>query len=382
MSSRRWDPCISHRDKDARDFISEFFADAGRRPLLICGAGFDPRATETARLLHAAATTRLSAHFIREDRPRPEPELLAAADSNEASLRALVTHNEVHHVPIFSEDEKSVVAGRRIVEMFRRCTLTGVTDIVVDMSALSTGVSFPLIRYMYDRAGKHADFPNVHVMVSTSTQVDDAVQTQLMDRHQSVPGFGEDLGLANSARRPKLWLPQLAKRAMPALDLIHRAYDFEEICPIVPFPARGCRAVEELVEIFRGQITESWAVDDRDFLYAAEDDPLDLYRTILRIDTLRRATYAIEGGSLTVLSPLGTKAMALGALLAALDRDLPIVYVEAQRYKMTDQANGEAFGLIHLWLTGQAYPEHGLQLASSGVSSCPTSLEPVSSLST
>src|SRR5690606_11840119 len=132
--------------------------------------------------------------------------------------------------------------------------------------------------------------------------------------------------------------------------LIHRAFDFEEICPIVPFPAQGCRAVEELHEIFRSQITDSWTVDDRYFLYAAEDDPLDLYRTILRVDTLRRATYAIEGGSLTVLSPLGTKAMALGALLAALDRDLPIVYVEAQRYKMAHQANGEPYGLIHLWL--------------------------------
>lgn len=367
MNGRRWDPCISHRDSDARTFVSEFFADERRHPLLVCGAGFDPRATETAQLLHAAAQTRLSAHFIREGRPRPDSDLLTAAERNEASLRSLIPRNEVHHVPIFSEDEKSVVAGRRIVEMFRGCALAGITDIVVDMSALSTGVSFPLLRYLYDRATNELNFPNVHVMVSTSTHVDDAVQTQLMDRHQSVPGFGEDLGLAAGMRRPKLWLPQLAKRAMPALDLIHRAYDFEEICPIVPFPARDCRAVEELVEIFRGQITESWAVDDRDFLYAAEDDPLDLYRTILRIDTLRRATYDIEGGSLTVLSPLGTKAMALGALLAALDRDLPVVYVEAQRYKMIDNANDEAFGLIHLWLTGQAYPAKVVTAANPGV---------------
>lgn len=382
MNHMRWDPCISHRDQDAREFIAEFFADEARRTMLVCGAGFDPRATETARLLHAAAGTRLVAHFIREDRPRPEPDLLAAADTNEASLRALITRNEVHHVAIFSDDEKTVVAGRRIVEVARGCALDEISDIVVDLSALSIGVSFPLIRYLFDRAKKEAKFPNVHVVVSTSTQVDDAVQTQLMDRHQSVPGFGEDLGLAEGARRPKLWLPQLAKRAMPALELIHRAFDFEEICPIVPFPAQGCRAVEELVEIFRSQITDSWAVDDRDFLYAAEDDPLDLYRTILRVDTLRRATYAIEGGSLTVLSPLGTKAMALGALLAALDRDLPIVYVEAQRYKMVHQANGESYGLIHLWLTGQAYPEDGPAEPVPGATSCPTSTEPVSLPST
>lgn len=379
MNVMRWDPCISHRDQYAYDFIARFFADPARETLLVCGAGFDPRATKTAQLLHAAAGARLKAHFIREDRPRPDANLLAAADANEASLRALIVRNELHHVSIFSDDEKTVVAGRRIVDIVRKCALDCVTDIVVDLSALSTGVSFPLIRYLYSQAGIQPGFPNVHVMVLTSTWVDDAVQTQLMDRHQHVPGFGEDLGLADGVRKPKLWLPQLAKRAVPALELIHRAFDFDEICPIVPFPARGCRAVEELVEVYRRQITESWVVDDRDFLYAAEDDPLDLYRTILRIDTLRRATYDIEGGSLTVLSPLGTKAMALGALLAALDRDLPIVYVEAQRYKMAHDPAVEPYGLVHLWLTGQAYPKDGSAFVSSGAFKCPTFSEPDSS---
>lgn len=357
MSQLRWDPCISHRDEDAREFIADFFSDVTRKTLLICGAGFDPRATETAQLLNEAAGSRLKAHFIREDRPRPDAELLLAAAKNEKSLCELITESEVHHVPIFSDDEKTVVAGRRIVQMFHKLTITDVTDIVIDISALSTGVSFPLIRHLFGLAEKNVVFPNLHIMVSTSTQVDDAIQTQLMDRHNSVPGFGEELVLAEGTRKPKLWLPQLANSAVPALEIIHRAFDFEEICPIVPFPAKSCRAVEELVEIFSSQISESWAVDDRDFLYAAEDDPLDLYRTILRVDMLRRATYEIEGGSLTVLSPLGTKAMALGALLAALNLDLPILYVEAQRYKMKHIANGEPYGLIHLWLTGQAYPK-------------------------
>jgi hypothetical protein len=356
MSSARWDTCISHRDEEARKFIESFFASADRETLLICGAGFDPRATETARLLSSALGHRLTGHFIREDRPRPDRAMLAAADANEAALRSLIVNSNVHRIQILSDDEKTVIAGRRIVQMIRGFDLSSISDIVVDLSALSTGVSFPLVRHLFDRAEKDKQFPNLHIMVSTSTQVDDAVQNELMDRHQSVPGFGEALALADGVHRPKLWLPQLAKGALPALELIHSKFDFEEICPIVPFPAQGSRAVEELVEKFRVPITGLWAVDDRDFLYAAEDDPLDLYRTILRVEALRRATYEIEGGSLTVLSPLGTKAMALGALMAALERDLPIVYVEAQRYKMSYQSSGSPYGLIHLWLTGQAYP--------------------------
>ena len=354
--SPRWDPCISHRDDGARQFIADYFSGADREVLLVCGAGFDPRATETAKLLGAASGARLQAHLIREHRPRPDSTLLASANANQAALEALVPRNQVHTISIFSEDEKTVVAGRRVVDMFRKLSLVGVTDIAVDLSALSTGISFPLIRFLVSVADATPGYPNVHVLVLTSPTTDDAVRTELMDQHQIVPGFGEELMTSAGAQKPKLWLPQLGMRAASALDVIQNRMQFDEICPILPFPARTPRAVEELVEVYRLQISETWMVDDRDLLYAAEDDPLDLYRTILRIETLRRATFEIEGGSMTVLSPLGTKAMALGALLAALERDLPIVYVEAQRYKMTHAPGTQAYGLIHLWLTGQAYP--------------------------
>jgi hypothetical protein len=354
--SSRWDPCISHRDAAARQFIADYFGQTDRDVLLVCGAGFDPRTTTNATLLHDATSARLQAHLIREHRPRPDATLLHSADTNQATLQALMPRSQVHKVDIFSEDEKTVVAGKRVVDMFRRLSLAGVTDIVVDVSALSTGISFPLIRYLVSLADATAGFPNVHVLVLTSPTTDDAVRTELMDQHQMVPGFGEELMTTAGAHKPKLWLPQLGKRATAALDVIQNRMRFDEICPILPFPARSPRAVEELVEAYRVQISETWLVDDRDLLYAAEDDPLDLYRTILRIDTLRRAAFQIEGGSMTVLSPLGTKAMALGALLAALERDLPIVYVETQRYKMTHPPGVQPYGLIHLWLTGQAYP--------------------------
>lgn len=360
MTAPRWDTPIYHRDKHAKDFIAEYFGGADRHPMLICGAGFDPRAREAAKLLEAAAGSRLQAHFIREDRPRPDPTMLAAADANEAELKALIPRNTVHHVAVFSDDEKTVVAGREMVRMFNSCTLDGVTDLVVDLSALSTGASFPLVKYLFDKAQANPAFPNVHVLVASSPATDDAVATELMDHPILVPGFGEQFALYEGASKPKLWLPQLGKRAAGALDMIVRRMRAEtsyEICPILPFPAGSPRAVEELVEAFQQEIDEAWLVDDRDFLYAAEDDPLDLYRTILRIDTLRGATYAIEGGSITVLSPLGTKVMALGALLAALERDLPIMYVETLRYKMVKAPQGDSYGLVHLWLTGEAYPK-------------------------
>src|SRR5207237_5078860 len=103
----------------------------------------------------------------------------------------------------------------------------------------------------------------------------------------------------------------------------------------------------------------AWSVDTRNIVYAAEDDPLDLYRTILELDDLRRPVFEEFGGSLLVLSPVGSKIMALGALLAALERDLPVAYLEAVGYNFSDSrpADQPPPFLVHIWLEGEVYPQ-------------------------
>ena len=58
-----------------------------------------------------------------------------------------------------------------------------------------------------------------------------------------------------------------------------------------------------------------------------------------------------------ILSPLGSKVMALGALMAALERDLPVAHLESIGYELEasvpetiDRPN-----LIHVWLEGEVY---------------------------
>ena len=52
--------------------------------------------------------------------------------------------------------------------------------------------------------------------------------------------------------------------------------------------------------------------------------------------------------------------MSLGALMAAIERDFPVVYVEALNYKFTPSVDTHRFSddkLVHLWLKGEAYGE-------------------------
>lgn len=83
-----------------------------------------------------------------------------------------------------------------------------------------------------------------------------------------------------------------------------------------PRPRLGDMLAEEYIVEFES----AWKVDARDVVYADEQDPLHLYRTILRLDDLRKPVFRDAGGSILILSPLGTKVMSLGALMAALER--------------------------------------------------------------
>jgi hypothetical protein len=60
-----------------------------------------------------------------------------------------------------------------------------------------------------------------------------------------------------------------------------------------------------------------------------------------------------------ILSPVGSKAVALGMLMAALERNFAVVLVESLAYKaapaVLDVGPGPAGELVHIWLHGEAY---------------------------
>ena len=60
-----------------------------------------------------------------------------------------------------------------------------------------------------------------------------------------------------------------------------------------------------------------------------------------------------------ILSPLGSKLMALGALMAALERNLPIVYLESISYEFETKmpVKIDPPNLIHICLEGEVYPQ-------------------------
>ena len=355
---RRWDPCVAHRGDDVHKFLADYFAQPDRNALLVAGAGFDPRSRTVATLLGETVAS-LRALFIRENRPRPPQDQSARAEANTNTLVATLADRQVVvPIEIFGPDN-AVVGGRSVITALNRQGLEGVTDVIVDISALSTGTSFPIIRYFVERIVRGKGATNLHVFVVHNPRLDDGIRSIDNDIPGYVHGFKGRSTLSGTADAARLWLPQLAPGRRATLERLHGFVEPDDTCPILPFPASDPRIGDVLAEDYLiNELETPWSVDTRDIVYADEGDPLDLYRTILRLDDLRKPVFA-KIGSMLVLSPLGSKVMALGALMAALERNLPVAYLEPIGYELEatvpeeiDQPN-----LIHLWLEGDVYPQ-------------------------
>ena len=355
---RRWDPCIAHRGDQVDGFLVNYFAQPDRSVLLVAGAGFDPRSCAVAaRLSNAAVSVR--ALLVQEERPNPPQDQSDRAVANTDSLLATLADRQVVRVKIF-ESDGAVVGGRNIIKILNQQDLGGVTDVIVDISALSAGMSFPIVRYFVECIDRDNENMNLHVFVVHDPHLDADIRSIAGDVPGYVHGFKGHSTLSGTADAARLWLPQLATRRRAALERLYSFVEPHDTCPILPFPASNPRLGDVLAEEYLTVLESTWEVDTRNIIYAAEGDPLDLYRTILRLDDLRKQVFEETGGSMLILSPLGSKLMALGALMAALERNLPVAYLESIGYELEatvpeeiDQSN-----LIHIWLEGDdVYPQ-------------------------
>ncbi len=358
----RWDKCLDLRGAEVEAFAHAHFGEMHRRVLVLAGAGFDPRAAQVARVLSAVLGKRLRACFIREERPDPAPELVERASENLRVLTELVPDSHVAKVEVFASDG-AVVGGRRATEALHALDLSETTDVVVDCSALSLGIMFPMVRLLLEAGPQASPRTNVHIMVTHHPATDEAITAISSDRADPIAGFRGALGMDEQARAAKLWLPHLVRGKRAVLDRIHASVRPHDTCPVLPFPSNHWRLGDKLLEEYREELEGAWDVDSRNIVYAAESSPLDLYRTLLRIADARSSVFAGVGGSLVVLSPMGSKLLSMGALMAALERDFPVVYVESIGYTVDWQEleaqAGQGGELVHLWLAGEAYPSSG-----------------------
>ncbi len=356
---KHWHNAITHFDDDAGEFISSYFSEEHRRCLLVAAAGFDPRSGRFAGMLADVLGDRLTALFIREDRGQAADNLVDAANAHEAKLRELVPGATVTHIEIFAEDG-AAIGGSRIATYLAGYEIDpGVTDIVLDMSALSIGVGFPAAKMLLEdcEAARTRAF---HIVIMSNPELDDRITSEPAALAMPVKGFQ---GLATGELpEARIWIPQLARGRTTALSGIGVSVgECYKICPVLPFPARDPRRADSLLAEYETQLVSEWQVDPRDLVYVSERNPLDCFRTL---STLKERYYRTVEGTYepqVILSPIGSKVMAAGALMAAIEYDLTVQYLETVRYEFDGSASsgdGPPDMMVHVLLSGPAYGDY------------------------
>lgn len=353
-----WGNCVTHFDEDVKEFVAEYFGNGNRRCFLVAAAGFDPRSSIIPKLLSTSLRGNLHALFIREERGETSDELLRiSADQNEAELRETVPNSKVVPITIFDSADNAPVGGNRLAAVLSALALPeGTTDLVLDMSALSLGIAFPAARILHELAKGSASL-SLHIMIASNPELDASIIGEPGEKVQSVRGFAGNAGRELDIPKARIWLPQLAHKCRGTLERIKASLsDVYKVCPILPFPARDPRRADSLIEEFGEEIREDWAVDSRDFMYVSERNPLDSFRSIemlkKRYDKTMEEIYEPQ----LILSPVGSKVMAAGAMMAAIKYELTVQYVEVIRYEFEKVANkSEMMDIVHIWLDGPIY---------------------------
>lgn len=376
--SPRWQNYILEHGTGLDEFWLLHLHAHERHVLFVCGKGFDPRMCLGFKvLLNAGGAGRRDVLAIEFDEGMSSPSKVYTplVEANWNKLQKLISNRgAVSTIPIkMWSDDRRRIGSRSAASVFGSLSgLIGYTDIVIDISAMPRGIYFPLIAkvlYLLDQIepGSAVRKPNLHLIVSENPLLDGRILDEgVDDTADYVYPFRGGIEMEATAEQPKIWIPLLGESQRVQLERIYDLVMPAEICPVLPSPSLNPRRGDDLVLEYRDLLFDRLRVEPRNFIYASERNPFEVYRQIRKAILHYREALQPLGGCKTVLSALSTKLMSVGALLVAYELkqakiDVGIAHVESQGYVMsgsseafTPEAQSELFGL---WLAGECYEQ-------------------------
>jgi hypothetical protein len=374
----RWQNYVLEHGAGLNQFLEFHLRERERNVLFVLGKGFDPRmCLGIEALLNAGGDGKrdVLAIAFEEGELSPSVAYIERVRRNWSNLQGILKGKgdlSEHHIKMWSEDRRRI-GSRSAANIFNNLSeVAKYTDIVIDISALPRNVYLPLIGkvlYLLDDPLNDTiePKPNLFVFVSEDPVLDASIRDEEVDEAAGfIHGFGGRLEMEATAGRPKVWIPLLGEDQKTQLNRIYDLVIPDEISPVLPSPSLNPRRGDGLVLEYQALLFDLLRVEPRNFIYASERNPFEVYRQIRRtvlhyIEALRPL-----GGCKTILSAISSKLMSVGALLVAYELmqskiEIGIAHVESHGYRIISdsdesipQTQSELFGL---WLSGECY-EH------------------------
>lgn len=372
--SLRWRDYFLREGQHFDEFWKPFLAERRRDVLFVLGHGFDSRMCDgIERVLSlggegARDVILLAFHEGAESASHAHAEQRKANGERLAELvkgRGQIGHRDIK---MFSEDGRRVGARSIAKEFASSAEFRSYTDVVIDISALPRGLYLPLLAKflaLFDAEQEDGEKRNLHVIVSHSPTSDSAIVDEGLEESASyLFGFAAAaLESESTSSQPKIWIPVLGKRQQAQLERIHTLVTPDEICPLLPSPAQDPREGDSIMIEYRELLFDQLRVEPRNIIYAAESNPFEVYRQIMRSILHYDRALKPLGGCKVALSAMSSKLASIGVLLAAYElgrRDpkvtVGVAHVEPHGYRV-DQSVGPvpAPMLFTMWLSGECY---------------------------
>ena len=360
----RWTDYFVEEDFDS--FWKKQIAESDVRLLTILGIGFDPRCLTALKLISDLGCKERVGYIALRLIARPAigksgivTERLAKQNFDNLQSLAGCKKEAIYDVDMHDEEGHNVV-GRKTLSVIGGATdvFSQYTDILLDISGMPRGVFFPLLAYLILLLDRGV-FRNLHVSVVEDPLLDSKIIGREYGQAEYLHTF------RHQGENKLIWLPLLGTNEGARLEKIHNKIKSAciEICPILPFPARSLRRADEIAVKHSELLFEGLMVSPDNVLLCDERNAFDVYRKILEVEEYyRQRLSAIPGiGEVTtVVSPLSSKTLSLGMLLAAIECRLPVCHVEAGTYDVCVDAQGDLIGdiecsPIEMWLGGEPY---------------------------
>lgn len=364
----RWDPYILAGPEEFDPFWRNHLGGRTRKTLFIVGRGFDPRALlAVKRILQLGAMPTVWL-LVFEDGREDSPIRTKLTLRNRKALAELVGEGNIRELPVsIGMTGEGIVTSRSTGRAISRQGSTAVVDdVVVDISAMPRVVALSAIAKLIhdqDMASASGRCTNLHVVAAESVRTDLEARGSLMDEVTSLAGFSGRLNEETTEHLPRVWFPVLGERQRDRLQLIRSHVNPDEICPVVPFPSRHPRRGDQIIAEYIDLLFEDFRVEPSNILRASEFNPFEAYRQLfLAIDRYRRALTELDGCKVYV-SPLSSKLLSVGALLACYDHQFGKVpeerlnvgmpYVETSVYADPDVGDDVDSELYSMWIRGE-----------------------------
>jgi hypothetical protein len=328
----------------------------------VLGVGFDPRALVALKSLLIQAGNQV-VQVVRLGLPPAEDDDLTRelTQANDHCLREIIESGVVEVAPIaYPEGVESRAAGLRMSRQIQSSGVIGEKDlVVVDVSGLPSTVYFPVIGGLLKASDDQGLKRDLQVVVCENPELDRIILEEGVASPGPIRGFSQGLDPDDTSEVTRVWVPVLGEHQEPYIRSIFEFLAPGETCPVLPFPARNPRRGDDLLMELRLLIFDTIEVEPRNFIYADERNPFDLYGGLCRLSDRYTKALAPLSNVTVVTSVHGSKVLSVGALLAAYEENLAVVSAGPTSYRIQpgvelDKVTADS-DLICLWLDGEPY---------------------------